>query len=131
MHVPKETEVAFKDKKEIEQMDTQGQLFIARQPYLKAADFIEYGLKKVCPKCDHGISYGRGRTSKPHSMTCKKRILAKISKTPEGQARIVQASERLDNIVAEIWEMHRTDQPQGKKEEMVLNQGPPRVGNAD
>ena len=43
LHVPKETEVVFKDKKEIEQMDTQGKLVIARQPYLKAAGFIKYG----------------------------------------------------------------------------------------
>ena len=55
LHVPKETEVVFKDKKEIEQMDTQGKLVIARQPYLKAAGYIKYGLTKGCPKCDHEI----------------------------------------------------------------------------
>ena len=104
--------------------DSQGKLVIARQPYLKATAFIKYGLTKGCPKCDHEISYGPGRTSRPHSMTCKKRILAEISKTPEGQARIAQASERLDRTVADMGEMHRTDQPQGEKEEMVLNQTP-------
>ena len=58
-------------------------------------------------------------------MICKKRILAEISKTPEGQARIVQKSERLDRTVAEMGEMHRADQPRGGNEEMVLNQTPP------
>ena len=53
LHFPKETEVVFKDKKEIEQMDAQGQFVIARQPYLKAAYFIKYGRTKGCPKCDH------------------------------------------------------------------------------
>ena len=70
-------------------------------------------------------------TSRPHSTTCKKRILAEISKTPEGQARIAQASDRLDRTVADMGEMHRTDQPQGEKEEMVLNQTPPRLRDTD
>ena len=57
-------------------------------------------------------------------MICMKRILAEISKTLEGQARIAQASERSDRTVAEMGDMHRIDEPQGAKEEMVLNQAP-------
>ena len=102
LHVPKETEVVCKDKKEIEKLDTQGSFVIARQSYLKIADFIKYGLTKGCPKCGHEISYGPGRASKAHFMICKKRILAEMSKTPEGQACMAQASERLDRTVAEM-----------------------------
>ena len=102
MHVPKVTEVVFNDAKEVEKTDSRGKHVIARQPYPTAVDYIKYGLAKGCPKCDHDISYGPGRTSKPHFMTCKKRVLAEISKTPEGQARIAQASERLARTVASI-----------------------------
>ena len=56
LHVPEEIEVFPADKREIDQMDTQGKLVIARQPYLKAADFIKYEFTKGCPKCDHEIS---------------------------------------------------------------------------
>ena len=58
-------------------------------------------------------------------MTCKNRTLAEISTTSEGQARIAKAGERLDRTAAEMGELHRTDQPQGGKKEMVLNQAPP------
>ena len=66
-----------------------------------------------------------GVTSKPHSQTCKSRILAELAKTPEGKARIAQASERIDRTVAERGEMHRSDVPQGEKEDMVQHQTPP------
>ena len=81
--------MVFKDKKDVEKLDTQKNIFIAQQLYLKA------------------INYGPGRTSKPHSQTCKNRILAEIAKTPEGQACIAQASDRLGRTVAEMGEMHR------------------------
>ena len=70
------------------------------------------GLTRGCPKRDHEISYRPGHTSKPHSQTCKNRILAEIAKTPEDQARMAQATEWLDRTVAEMGEMHRTDAPQ-------------------
>ena len=43
--------------------------------------------------------------------------LCKFHRTPGGLhvARIAIASERLDRTVAEMGEMHRTDQPQGEK----------------
>ena len=48
-----------------------------------------------------------------------------IKRRRKGQARIAQASGSLDRTVAEMEEMHRTDQPQGEKEGMVLNHPPP------
>ena len=90
LHVPKDTEVVFKDKKEGDKTDIPGRIVIARQFFLKAIDIVKHGLTRGCSKCDHEISYDLGRTSKPHSQTCKTRILAEIGKTPEGQVRNVQ-----------------------------------------
>ena len=124
LHTPKDTEIVFKDKNEVEKLDTQNKIIIAWQPYLKSSDFVKYGLTRGCPKCDHEINYGPWRTSKPHSQTCRKRTLAEIAKTPEGKARIVQASDRPDRTVTEPGGMHRTDAPQGEEEGMVLHQTP-------
>ena len=77
-------------------------IIIARQLYLKAGDFVKYGLARGCPKFHYEINYGPGRTSKPHSQTCKKRIRSEIAKTLEGKARIAQATERLDRTAAEM-----------------------------
>ena len=126
LHTPKDPEVVFKEKKDVEQQEeTKSKITIARQPHLKASDFVEYGLTRGCPKCDHEISYGPGRTGKPHSQACKLRMIAELAKTPAGQARIAAASERLDRTVRELGEQHRTDVPQGEKETVVQHQTPP------
>jgi hypothetical protein len=125
LHVPSDPEVVFKEKKEIRPEEMKDKVIVARQPYLKAADFARYGLTKGCPKCDHEIEYGPGRTSRPHSNACKSRIIGELAKTAEGQARIAAASERLDRTVRELGEKMRTDVSQGENGEMVPHQTPP------
>ena len=41
LHAPKDTEVVFKDKKDVEKTDMQNKIIIAQQPYLKASDFAK------------------------------------------------------------------------------------------
>ena len=108
----------FKEKKDVEQQDLKDKITVARQVYIKASDLVEFGLTRGCPKCDHEISYGPGRTSKPHSQTCKARIMGELVKTATGRARIEAATERLDRTVAEMGEQHRTDVPQGENMEV-------------
>ena len=75
LHVPRDTDVVLKEKKNVEQQDLKDKITVARQVYIKASDLVEFGLTRGCPKCDHEISYGPGRTSKPHSQTCMARIM--------------------------------------------------------
>ena len=56
LRVPEDTEVVFKEKRDVENSDIQGKIIVARQPYLKASDFARYGLTRGCPKCDQEIS---------------------------------------------------------------------------
>ena len=74
---------------------------IARRLYVKASDIEEFGYTRGCPKCDHALEYGPGRTSKPYSKRCWDRIMGELAKTAAGQARIAAASERLDKTVAD------------------------------
>ena len=55
LHVPKDPEVIFMDKKDAEPMTAADKLVISRQLYFKASDFVKYGLTRGCPKCDHGM----------------------------------------------------------------------------
>ena len=41
--MPKDTEVVFKDKKEVDNLDFPGKIAVVRQAYLKASDFAKYG----------------------------------------------------------------------------------------
>ena len=74
-HQPRDVEVVFKEKKEAEDLDLKNKIAVARQVYIKASDLLEYGLTRGCPKCEHELSYGAGRTSKPHSQRCKACIM--------------------------------------------------------
>ena len=65
-----------------------------------------------CPGCDHYRLYGFGRTSRPHSIACRQSIMGELANSPEGQARISAASDRLDRTA---FEMGRA-QAQGEKD---------------
>ena len=129
MHVPSDPEVVFKEKKDSVEQPTPDRVIVARQPYLKASDFAQWGLTRGCPKCDHEIEYGPGRTSRPHSQACKNRIVSELAKTAEGQARIAAANERLDRATRELGEKYRTDVAQGENAgvEQHQNQDPPEI----
>ena len=127
LHKPRDLEVVFKEKKEATGEVLQDKVAISRQVYIKPADLERFGLTKGCPRCEHQISHGPGRTSKPHSHRCRARIMDELAKTPEGQARIGAAADRLDRTAADMGEQHRADIPQRETGEMVhhLPDGPP------
>ena len=98
---------------------------MARQVYIQPKNLERYGLTRGCKKCDHERNYGPRRTSAAHSKTCRDRILKKLAKTDEVQARIAAAAVRLDMPVSELGQRHRADVPQGEiapAEPMVQHQ---------
>ena len=113
LHRPRELEVVFKDKvvKDAELVD---KVALSRQVYIKAQDLIDFGLTRGCPRCDHQLQYGAGRTGKPHSQRCRERLMGELAKTDAGKRRISAASDRLDRTVADLGQQHRDDLPQGE-----------------
>ena len=73
----------------------------SRKIYIKGEDIRAYGNTERCPRCDHECRYGPGRTAKGHSDACRSRIVAELSKTPEGQRRLEVADERINRSFAE------------------------------
>ena len=86
---------------------------MARQVYIKPKDLEEHGLTRGCPRCDHQLRYGPGRTGKPHSQVCRARIMAELAKTTAGRLRISAATDRMDRTVGELGQQFRHDVPQG------------------
>ena len=82
--MPRETGVVFKEKKEVADENPQIKAAMSRQVYIKPADLEQFGLTRGCPRRDHQISHGPGRTSKPHSQTCRMRIMAELAKAAAG-----------------------------------------------
>ena len=102
LHVPKEPEVVFKEPAPQPVDPARPKQIVARQVYIKRADIEKNGFTRGCPRCDHDSAYGFGRTSRPHSNVCRQRLMTELAKTPEGQARIAAASERLDRTAYEM-----------------------------
>ena len=71
-----------------------------RKVYIKSEDTRAFGYTIGCPKCDHDRRYGPGRTTKGHSDACRTRIIAELSKTPEGLRRLNAADERVNRSIA-------------------------------
>ena len=67
LHRPRETEVVFKEVRAEQPEELEGKIALARQPYIKSSDLVEFGMTRGCPKCDHMIENGPNRSSKPHS----------------------------------------------------------------
>ena len=131
MHQPREPEVVFKEKANVEQSEFVDKLQLARQVYLKAAGFEEFGLTCGCPKCEHFRRHDAWGM-RPHSNICRERIVAELSKTAVGRLRVGNAAERLDRTVEALGQQHRHDLPQGEdagvvvqpRPEVVVEQGP-------
>ena len=82
LRVPKDMEVVFKDKVDIEVAPEQAPS-IARQIYLYPTDFIGpngFGLSRGCPKCDHYLKHNRWGKSN-HSAACRDRIQTELAGT--------------------------------------------------
>ena len=117
LHRRRETEVISKDKKQ-EQEDRmrENKIVLSRAVYIKPGDLTKFGLMRGCPKCDHQIAYGPGRTPKPHSANRRAGIMGELANTPEGRVRIAAATERLDGTVAELGNQYCGDVPQPRGE---------------
>ena len=59
-------------------------------------DFEDFGYTSGCPRCDHELKWGPGRTSRPHSERCRSRIMAELAKTDVGRLRLGLAADRMD-----------------------------------
>jgi hypothetical protein len=107
--------MVFKEKADkVDVDDLEDKVALSRQVYIKAQVLIDFGLTRGCPRCDHPLQYGAGRTGKPHSKRGRDRIMGELIKTEAGKRRIAAASERLDRTVAEMGQQHRADLPQGE-----------------
>ena len=121
LHVPKEAEVVFKDKNEVDQQAPEPKASLARQIYLRSSDFEQFGMTRGCPTCDHYLMHGSWGT-RPHSAACRTRVTAEIAKSDAGQRRIAAASDRLDRTVEAIGQAFRKDLPQGEKVDVAVDE---------
>ena len=65
-----------------------------------------FGYTSGCPRFDHELTYGPGRTTRPHSERRRSRIMAELAKTEEGRMRLGLAAERMVRSVAEHVDRH-------------------------
>ena len=86
VHVPIEPDVVFRKDRSDDQGQEPDAAPVPRRTYIKPSDIEKYGFTSGCARCDDALKNGHGETSKPHSEKCRKRIMADIAKTPEGQA---------------------------------------------
>ena len=73
LHVSKELEVVFRQISEARDPLLNPKVALSQQVYIKPSDIEKYGLNRGCPKCDHVLNCGPGRTSKGHSKKCRDR----------------------------------------------------------
>ena len=78
--------VIFKEQVEAREVPVEA-VRRACRVYLKPTDFEgpwSFVFADCCPKCEHMMRYGGGRTSAAHSDRCRNRIILVLAKTPEG-----------------------------------------------
>ena len=115
MHEKKEPTVLFRDQTDVPPAPSGTEpIREARRLYIKRSDVEAYGYTQGCPKCDHDLQYGFGRTTKGHSDTCRRRISERLMETPAGRARIAAATGRLDGYLSEFVEKHQQAPAQGE-----------------
>ena len=81
LYTPREPEIVFRDATDAQRPQLDPKVALSRQVYIKPADIERFGLTRGCPKCDHELNYGPGRTSKGHSKVCRDRIMGEMSNT--------------------------------------------------
>ena len=94
LHV--QTEVVFRDVAEARDSLSNAKVTLSRQLYIKPSDVEKIGLTRSCPRCDHELNYGPGRTSKGHSKKCRDRFIGELANSAEGRIRIAAAAARMD-----------------------------------
>lgn len=61
--MPREMVVVFKDKSDGVQEVMKDKVTVRHQVYIKATDIEQFGMARGCPRCDHQLQYGPGRTT--------------------------------------------------------------------
>ena len=72
-----------------------------RRVYIKQADLNRFGYTQGCKRCQHILMYGPSSGTMPHSDACRARIVAELSNTEDGRARLERLTERTDRYIAE------------------------------
>ena len=110
LHERKSPDVIFRDQLAEKNLEAPAQPRLARRVYIGKKDFERQGYTAGCPKCDHEMRYGPGRTTANHSEACRNRIMSELAKTVEGQARLSNATARLEKTVNELGEKEMAEQ---------------------
>ena len=133
MHEAKAPDVVFQERKPDEQAMRPDAPVVPRRMYLKPEDFDGpdgHGFTNGCARCDHARKHGHGKSSKPHSEACRKRMMEALSKTITGRVRIERMGLRIDEFAAQ--EIEKNDQAREAKGENEGQAGGPHVpGDTD
>jgi len=79
------------------------------------------GYTTGCAQCDHILAYGRARPGSQHNDRCRARVMAELSKSPEGQRRLQDCEDRINRALSE--HVARDDKQRIEAEERPI--GPP------
>ena len=121
-HIAREQGVAFQDRADQDgDKDAPAKKQLSRRMYIKGEDLRVFGYTVGCARCDHERRYGPGRTTKGHSDACRQRIIAELSKTPEGLRRVSAADDRMVRTVAEHIEEQQVPHAHGGEDIHVDN----------
>ena len=88
--------------------------------YIRQEDIVSFGYAPGCPRCEHSMRYGAGRTNIPHSYLCRQRIAAELCGSDAGRRRLAEHDRRTNQQIAEqIQQQHEVPQmdplsPRGK-----------------
>ena len=111
MFKPKDQTVQFREQIEGEQAKGEQKQAIARQVYMKRADFEAYGQTEGCPRCEMDMRYGYGRSTKLHSHACRTRMMGCLAQTEAGRQRLAAADERAQQYLSDHVEREATKDP--------------------
>ena len=65
-------------------------------------DLENVGYTEGCPQCDHTLRNVAARGGLQHSDRCRTRVMAEVSKTPAGKARVDDAAERITRALVDM-----------------------------
>ena len=110
-------EARFREYDRVDKSVPEDAVAKARRVYIRQKDLEDFGYTDGCKRCDHTIAYGPNKTSVPHTEACRRRLMDEMSKTPAGQARLAQMTERENQFLENRFE--KGDFAQGEKHENV------------
>ena len=130
--VPRDPEAIFTEKVHDElQKAKAGIIRQVRQTSIKKADVDAYGHTPGCPRCDHALRYGWGRTKRQHSTACRERIYAEMLNSEQGRLRIARMGQRQLEFMTEYQSiLERQQALRAKGEDKGVGAEPPPLQNA-